>query len=231
MAAFGPTFEYRITGSTAVSVGPDTTAEFVATNFIVNFPGSGSSTGGNLSFGTSNSAIDITRPELFSDPVWAPNDLKYNDLGQWGYYSVLERIEAGEVRLGSRLVFASKTLAPSQLAFNDLFDSFFDANPTWDYVRVLDAVLFGPDINGGQGNNADFFAVAAFMNNAPFLGNVGTSFQPADTLTLYMVVTDSEGEAPVAQPLGNLTVNAVVIPEPAALGLLAPFALLLQRRR
>lgn len=222
-ASFNPTFSYRITGATTYQPGEEESADFQSTNFIVNFPVSGQSTGGNLGFGVDDPAIDIDRPELFSDPVFGPSAARYENLGNWGYFSVLTSSFGGD-----SLVLALKPPASGPVVFEDLFSTFLTSNPGWSYGRVRDAVLDGPDINGGSGNNPDYFLVAGYLNNAPFLGNIGTTFQSAETLTLYAFYDDEVRY--LGESVGSLTVNAYVIPEPAALGLLAPAALLLKRR-
>ncbi|HMO25385.1 MAG TPA: PEP-CTERM sorting domain-containing protein [Tepidisphaeraceae bacterium] len=104
------------------------------------------------------------------------------------------------------------------------FQSFFDARPGLTESQLVQAVRDGADFPT-PGANTLFIEFRDDAVEGVFQGNIGTDFQSPETLTVYLF-----GDAGAAD-IGNITVNAAVIPEPATTALLALATFSLIRRR
>lgn len=227
-----PQFEYQITGTFAQA--PDAPSAALEHTSYSNTYLSGGTNGGQEIY---DGVFNITRSEIFSDPDITPTPYLYSNIQQFGFFGIYSLntteqfpsifIAALPGTAASMNDLAANSVDPNDAAFDFLFDTYKLSHPDSDTVaELLQTLINGPDFpNPGEGQ--DWIDFNDFiMSNSPFMGDVGTNFQTAQTMEL--ITFDAAGNASV---FGDITTNANQVPEPAMLGLLAAVPMLLARRR
>lgn len=215
-----PVVEYQISGTIQVPTTGYAQIDGSRGVFGIQLVDAGT-TGG---FGPSLPSFNETRPEFFSDPVFDPEGTFYSRLRTFSFFGIYETYDDDDNLLESRLFLSARpTLGLAGQSITQTFQSFFDARPGLTEAQLVQAVRDGADFPE-PGANTLFIDFRDQAVESVFQGNIGTNFQSPETLTVYLF-----GDAGAAA-IGDITVNAVLVPEPATTALLALGAIALTRR-